>query len=327
MKHLKTALFAALLLAGCDGNPISYGPDEENPDLELPPGTENPSPSRSIRRLEEKTDTGNGFAEGFTYDAEADTFSVDGLAFDGANVYARDNQVASLGPYAVYEGASIYEDDVTGTPIPQFGHRAIYGVSTTGNVEFAVVRTGAYIPYGFGGFVYERNGGVTLPTSGQANYAGDYAGLRDFNGAGGLEYVTGDMDMQIDFEDFNEGYGVQGSIQNRRIFDMAGNDITGDVLTALSTETNNPQTRLPVITFDVGPGVMDLNGELTGTLGSYVVNGQGEVDNFERGNYYAVLSGEGADQEVAGVIVIESADPRVPSLTVRETGGFILYRD
>lgn len=327
MTHFRTAILALILLAGCDGNPISYGPDDENPVLELPPGTENPSPNRGIRRQEERTDQGNGFAEGFTYDAEADTFAVDGLAFDGANVYSRDNQVASLGPYAVYEGASIYEDDVTGTPIPQFGHRAIYGVSESGNVEFAVVRTGAYIPYGFGGFVYERNNGVTLPSSGQANYAGDYAGLRDFNGIGGLEYATGDMDLQIDFEDFNEGYGVQGSVTNRRIFNMAGQDITSNILDALTEDSGAPQTRLPTLIFDVGPGVLDLNGELAGTLGSNVVQEDGSIEEFERGNYYAVLSGEGADQEIAGVIVVEAGDPRIDGVTVRETGGFILYRE
>ncbi len=84
------------------------------------------------------------------------------------------------------------------------------GSAGTGRTEFAIVRTGAYRDFGFGGFVMKRNDNVVLPSSGQAAYTGDYGAVRDFSGATGLEYVTGDMDIAIDFEDFNDGNAVQG---------------------------------------------------------------------------------------------------------------------
>ena len=235
-----------------------------------------------------------------------------------------------LGPAQVYQAAATYADDQTGAQIDQFSYRALYGVSNTGRTSFAIVRTGAYIPYGFGGFIYSRNGEVVLPTQGQANYTGGYAGLRDYNGRGGMDMVTGDMEMSIDFNDFNpdesatgNGAGIQGSVTNRRVFDLNGNDITGAVLAEINADKNPDVdlTELPTLLFRVGPGVLDNNGEAEGTLGSSI-NSNGSVELFEDGKYYAVISGENAD-EVAGVIVVTST---VDGVTVRETGGFILYR-
>ena len=219
---------------------------------------------------------------------------------------------------------------MTGAPIAQFGHRAIYGVSTSGNTEFAIVRTGAYVPYGYGGFVYERDGEVVLPTSGQASYSGDYAGIRDFDGAGGLEYSEGDMTIAIDFNDFNEGAAVAGQVTNRAIFDVNGNDITDDVINALNIDNESSLTELPTLVFSVGPGSLDANGEMTGELTSSVTNADGAAVGFEEGNYYAVISGDatqGGQDEVVGIIVVEATDPRYEGVTVRETGGFILYRE
>lgn len=289
----------------------------------LPPGTTNPSAATGITRYEAKDDSGNGFAKIFTYNSANDTFLVDNLAFDGANTpFTRGTAAGSLGRFAVYEGPTSYPDDVTGAPIGQFTHRAIYGVSDSGKVELAIVRTGAYVDYGFGGFVYQRNGGVALPTTGQALYSGQYAGLRDFQNRAAIEYVQGDMAMAIDFEDFNDGNAVRGSVTNRKVFDVNGNDITADIMSAMGST----ETVLPTITFDVGPGVMTGNGEMTGDLGSYTTDSSGAVTTFERGKYYAVVSGDNAE-EVVGILVAETQgnDPR-GSFTTRETGGFLLTR-
>ncbi len=324
------ALLLALLgmLAACgdgDGtNPVNNpGVEEEDDDeTELPDGTDDATADDPITRYEEQDESnGNGYASSISYDAETDTFTVDNLGFDGDNVYTRDDQVASLGPYAVYEATETFYDSVTGEPISQIApHKAIYGLSTSGATNFAIVRTGGYIDYGFGGFVYSRNGSVTLPTSGQAAYSGDYAGLRDFDGRAGIEYVTGDMTMAIDFEDFNDGNAVQGLVYNRRVYDTAGNDVTDDILTAMGTSA----TALPTLVFDVGPGVMDDNGEIAGELRSNTYDADGVATQYEEGNYYAVLSGSNAE-EVVGVIVVTADDPRFDA-TVRETGGFILSR-
>jgi hypothetical protein len=325
-----------------DGLPDEDDPDDDGdgiPDEDeggggvdgggLPPGTDNPTAEEGITRYEPLNDEGGGFVTDVAYDAATDTFSVDNLAFDGDNVYARGDDVATLSDdgravYAVYE-ANPVEFDEDGTPIGQFAYRAIYGVSdTTVTVDgeevpasqFAIVRTGSYVDYGFGGFIYERSGGVELPTTGQAAYEGEYAGIRVFNGRGGLEYTSGDVDIAIDFRDFNAGSGVQGVISDRAAFDIEGNPIP------LGGEGG---LVLPDLTFEVGPGTVTGDGEMTNGLNSYTVAEGGAVTTYETGSYYAIIGGEGAS-EVVGVFVVESQDPRYEGVTAQETGGFIVYR-
>jgi hypothetical protein len=346
MSAVRYSLIALVLLAGCDGNPLT--PTTPPPDtggggggstgihdVALPPGTANPTAKSDIIR-KEAPDTsassatyGNGFVTDYTYNAADDTFHVDGLAFDGANVYQRGNPVGSINGYAVYQSDDTYADSVTGTPINQFTHRALYGVSTTGKTAFAIVRTGAYIPYGFGGFIYQRTGGVTLPTSGQAHFAGAYAGLRDFTGTTGLQYADGDMTVDIDFNDFNAGNGVKGYVSNRHIYDIDGNDITNQVLSQLNTnlQPGVAMTELPTLVFNVDPGAMDANGEISGTLGSTYTDSNGVAQPYETGQYYAVVAGDAttANSEVTGIIVVTDTG-YISGATTRETGGFILYR-
>lgn len=341
MRGYRAALAALLVVAACDGNPFV---PEETPPTNLPeelPGTEKPGSSKAITRYEARDDSGgedsptsgNGFAEDFTYNAATDTYTVDNLGFDGANGYKRGTRVATMGGYNVYEASRTEIDPLTNKPISQFLHRMVAARSDTGRTEFAIVRTGAYVDYGFGGFVIKRNSGVVLPTTGQAGYEGTYGGLRDYNGRPGLTYVAGNMTVAIDFEDFNDGDAVQGQITDRQLYDMNGNNVTASFLAALDEKYDPddkvaPSTELPTLNFDVGPGVIDVNGEIRGYLGSYVTDYRSDVPNnveFERGNYYAIVSGDDAD-EVVGVIVVEAPDPSNQSGTVRETGGFILYR-
>ncbi len=334
MKKLLITGAVLTALSACNGqyNPLTNPKPAET---ELPPGTENPGSSSSIERYEAEDGSGNGYAQSITYNKASNTFTVDNLAFDGANEYTQDDVVATLGSYRVYENASTIKDSVTGTPINQFGHKAILGVSKNTNADgtpvsqFAVVRTGAYRNYGFGGFMYERNGGVVLPAGGQASFSGDYAGLRDFNGQGGLEYTTGDMVLDIDFDDFNAGAGVKGSITNRQIYDLDGNNLTAAYVTEINLDNATsdgwvdlPAGVLPTLTLTVGPNTLNDAGELT----NGVTSSQAAV-LLESGNYYAVLAGAGADMEVTGIVVIESKDPGNDNVTIRETGGFILYRD
>lgn len=330
----KALVLAVLLpLAACSGGGSDNGSNPVTGGSSGTDGTQNPTPNNSITRYETRDDNGSGYAEGFVYDSGSDTFTVDNLAFDGDNTYTAEDDAAVVAniPYAVYENAATFVDPDSGVPINQFPHKVIYGRSTNtdsdGNpvTEFAIVRTGAYVGYGFGGFVYQRTGGVTLPTEGQAVYTGDYAALRDFQNSGGLEYATGDMEIIIDFNDFNEGDAVQGTVYNRRIFDSAGNDITADMLAALEAEYGGTYAALPSLTFSITPDALSAAGEIQGSLGSNIVNGDGATVAFESGSYYAVVAGENAD-EIVGVIVVEADDPRAEGVTVRETGGFILYR-
>lgn len=334
MKKLLIAGAVLTALSACNGpyNPITNPRPTET---DLPPGTENPRSGGSVKRYEEDDGTGNGYAQSIAYDSGTNTFTVDNLAFDGANEYTQDDVVATLGSYRVYENASTFNDSVTGTPINQFPHKAILGISKNTNPDgtpvsqFAVVRTGAYTGYGFGGFMYERNGGVVLPSSGQAAFRGDYAGVRDFNGQGGVEYTTGDMALDIDFNDFNAGDAVKGTITNRQIFDVDGNNLTSAYVTEINTDNASangwvdlPAGVLPTLTLTVGADTLNDAGELT----NGITSSQAAV-LLESGNYYAVLAGEGSDMEVTGIVVIESIDPGNDNVTIRETGGFILYRD
>lgn len=307
----------------------------------IPPGTDSPSPNASLFRSEptvegDGVDAGNGFANGISYTEEGDLFTVDNLAFDGDRPYSRvddegnPNVVTSLnnGLFNVYEGPTTAVDPVSGDVINQFTYRAVYGVSQnrvdgtdTPTTQFAIVRTGSYIDYGFGGFIYQRDDSVTLPSSLQATFSGQSAGLRDFGNQSGLQYTTADVNLSIDFNDFNDGEtfrgdGVVGRIFNRRVFDLDGNDITNDVVATLG-DADNPETSIPDVNFEVGPDVLDDNGDLITNIQSTLSNG----DEYESGTFYAIVSGDNAE-EVVGVFVLEAND----EAQSRDTGGFIVYR-
>ncbi|MBK8440174.1 MAG: hypothetical protein IPL38_12060 [Rhodobacter sp.] len=82
-QRIAPVLVLSALLAGCGGNPFLDAPVDPGPDPDLPealPGTPNPTRSSSIVRYEAReAGTGNGYAEGITYDPGTDTFSVDNL--------------------------------------------------------------------------------------------------------------------------------------------------------------------------------------------------------------------------------------------------------
>ncbi|MCC7319427.1 MAG: hypothetical protein IT542_00455 [Rubellimicrobium sp.] len=335
--------------AGGD-NPDGGG-QTHNPILDTgtqrPTGGSTPTPSDgSITRLEAANDSGGGLVSSVTYNARRDRFIVDGLGFDGANTYSRGDPVGSLGgatqTYAVYEADITVDDMLTGNPIGQIApYRAIYGVSRNNTSatdarprsSFAIVRTGGYVDYGFGGFLYARNGGVTLPqgpfgpdSSAQAVFVGDYAGMRVFAGQGGLEYTTGRVQVSIDFRDFNSGAAVRGTISDRQAF-------TGDGAEILpGTNLDDHRILLPDVGFVVTAGgpVLMPNGELAGNVASHVRDGSGNLVPYESGTYYAVIAGDMTDRndggEIVGIVVMTSEDPRVDGVTAQETGGFIVYR-
>ncbi len=324
------AALAGLVVVGCGGNPFPNAPAAP---VVTPPVAVVPSAATPISRTEVETADGNGYAQNITYNPLDNTYSVDNLGFDGDNAYTelllpRTGPVfgTRLGQYRVYESKLFQTDPTNGAVIGQFQHRILEGISATGTTAFALVRTGSYTNYGFGGFVLKRNVAVSLPTSGQAAYRGNYAGLRDFESRAGMEQTAGDMQIDIDFSDFNAGNAVKGTITNRRVYDLSGTDITRSILDAWAADPSVAQSVLPTLVFSVGPGVMDASGQLTGNLKSNISNADGTVQVFEDGNYYAIVAGPNSE-EIVGVIVVESADPRSTTGNVRETGGFILYRN
>lgn len=371
MKRVIPALVITGFLSACSGDGTNpFDNDEEDgttggvttPTEELGPidsngtplpGTLNPSSSSAIVRYEpQDSETGGGYARDVSYDAATDEFTVDNLAFDGDNAYARSTRIPGLGPFAVYEADQTTTDPVTGNVIDTFAYRAIYGRSTSGASEFAIVRTGSYSSYGFGGFVYQRNSlddngnsvQLVLPEDGDAEYEGAYAGTRVFDGRGGQQFTTGNASMLIDFKDFNDGNrGVAIFVRDRRLFDSDGNDITDDYLAALDSDAGEGVTPiyerdaagnpvLPSILPIVNPDNANSNGEIAGdvfTRISYTqTDDQGNTtitsDTLSEGRYYAIMSGDQAE-EIVGVVVIEGGEAGTEA-NFQETGGFIVYR-
>lgn len=127
--------------------------------------------------------------------------------------------------------------------------------------------------------------------------------------------------MEIDFEDFNANDAVKGSITNRALFDINGNEIM------LSSDG----IELPDMSFVIQEGSPSLteNGEISGSIFSSIRNETGSYDKYETGTYYGIIAGDSTDTadggELVGVFVVESTDPRYETMA-QETGGFILYR-
>ncbi|KAJ56529.1 hypothetical protein ACMU_06200 [Actibacterium mucosum KCTC 23349] len=274
--------------AGDDGtNLVTIGVSGDIDDV----GDPTLGPGDPIERFEEE-----GQASAITYDPGTDTFTVDNLAFDGTGVYDRDDEVATLNGFRVYENNN---------PTERRAYKALYLESASGLSRVAVVRTGSYLGFGFGGFVYARDGEVVLPTTGQATFQGDYAGLRVFSGQGGIQYTTADAELIVDFEDFVSTRAVEGTLTNRQIFDTSGALV--DTLPTLILAT----------------GDISDAGELTGNASSQRFDaGAGAFVDFEEGNYYGIIGGADAD-EIVGVIVVQGTDPDDATIGFQETGAFI----
>lgn len=340
IRFLTTGSALALLMACADGQALvndetlsvneRFGVEEdEATDLDpgaLPPGTSSPESSRSIFRRESEDADSSGLVESVSYDPVADTFTVDNIGFDGANVYARDPDVPTLQGYLVFAAEDEVDDFLTGTPVSQIAdYRAILGRSTVmvdgePRTAFAIVRTGGYIGVGFGGFIYKRNGGVVIPSTGQATYSGDYLGMQVFLGTGGMQYVTGDMFFDIDFEDFNANDALKGRIINRAVQNLDGSAVTGII--------GSDDRLVAPIRWTVVEGVNTLTdaGELATDVFSRQVN-DGVLQNFFEGQFTGIIAGntlEGDGGEIVGVVSMTAEMEE--GLGVSEAGGAILSR-
>ena len=354
---LTLALLTALAACGGDGtNPFQTTEDNiDNSDLSVESlvkleGTENPSSTSDIYRygsaldgVDDPQDPQNGYVSSVTINGneiEVCCLAFDGNpASDGTSIYTRDDVVASLNGYDVYEAEISTPDFLTSDAIAQIAPtRAIVGVSsnTVGGqpqTRFAIVRTGGYIGYGFGGFVYEREGGVVLPTNGgEARFEGNYAGMRTFSPTGDLEYTQADLVVDIDFGGFgNNTQTLKGRFNNYQVFDVNGNVIqTGFI------DTDDYQFRIAISNADT----LDDNGEMQAEVLPFIryFDDQGDLQTTSgTGMFYGVLAGDltsGSGGELVGVLAIEWGNvygdditqPGTRTIGVSETGGFILSR-
>lgn len=362
MTRTMAFLMALSLLSACTGgNPLTDSEEDGSTEEEtttdpitggrtLPPGTTVPAPDSAIVRYEAEDSGGGGYARNISYDSALDVFNVDNLAFDGDNSYRRGgtagaaNTVGQLKSFAVYEADATTVDQLTGNVIGTFNYRALYGRSTSGSSEFAIVRSGSYVGYGFGGFIYQRNATddsgndveLVLPTTGDAEYTGDYAGIRVYDGVTGIHYVEGDARLVLDFKDFNDNKtGVALQVRNRRLFDLNGNDVTTAYLDAVQADNSSltlirgtdsaGNEVLPTLSPVITPEVADTNGEIVQSTFSNHGFTDGTVTEASTGTYYAIISGTNAE-EIIGVAVSTGDNALVDNTTFQETGGFIVYR-
>lgn len=279
--HLILAACAAL--AACSGG-SETGEDAFEDDTftgegMLLAGTDDPTSTGSLFRYDGEQEVSQ-----VSYNAATDTFTVNNLPFDGNGTYDRDDVVASLNGFNVYENNN---------PAPIREYKALHGISSSGNTRVSIVKTGSYQDFGFGGFVYSRSGSVNLPSSGQATYDGTYAGMIVFEDAVGLNYVSGDAYLEVDFDDLDSSNAVEGLIYNRQVFDQNGNLLGSSLPVVLAT------------------GGITQAGEIVGETA---------VDGEFNGMYYAVIAGSDAS-EIAGVIVVTDN-----TAGTEETGGFFAYK-
>lgn len=336
MRHISLYVLTLALLAGCGaprtdifGNPIVGETDVEER-----------SADESIQRSEaESTEIGRGFLRSYEFDADNDIFLVEGLAFDGnqpdGEAYARMTPPGDVGGFGFFIAPVTFPDSLTDVPIGQFQHVAIFKESDSGETEVAIVRTGGYLDYGFGGYMYSRDNGVTIPADGQATYQGDYVGLRDFTNRGGLEYVTGVINIDIDFSGFRGACepecdnAIRGYVTDREFVTVNGVNVTADYVAALSSKNEDaPITILPSLIFKVGPGSAGDNGLIDGDV--FESSFEATLNNnTASGTYEGILAGDhtlGPGGEIVGVIVTTAEDPRFDDVSVTETGGFIADR-
>lgn len=322
-----------------------------------------------IARTEARDGSG-GFAQAFIVNDTDDTLEIDNLAFDGLNIYTRGAnttpaRISDLGTVAAYHGDLTVPDFLTGAPVEQaVPYVALYDASDVMIMDeipadatpaqiaaiqaaarprssFTIVRTGAYTGFGFGGFGYDRAGDTVIASTGQATFDGDYAGLRMLDQFQELLVIEGDAQIDIDFDDFNSGAGLKGSITNRQAYTAEGavvETFTGPNRLLIDPATLPPGltaievVQLPDISFVVRGGgeTIKSNGEISGEVRSRYVNPtSGRVEVYDDGFYYAIIAGDttaGDGGEVTGVIKVEAPDSRFIGVTAQETGGFVASR-
>lgn len=322
-----------------------------------------------ISRTEARDGSG-GFAEDFIVDETEDTLQIDNLAFDGLNVYTRGAnttppRISDLGTIAAYHGDLTVPDFLTGAPVEQaVPYVALYDESdvivmdaipagaTPAQIaaiqaaarprsSFTIVRTGEYVGYGFGGFAYERAGDTVIASTGQATFDGDYGALRVVDEFPELLVVQGDVQIDIDFDDFNSGAGLKGSITGRQAYTAEGNIYP--TFNGINRANIDPATlppgflvgdvvQLPDLPFVVRAGgeTIKNDGEISGEIRSRYANPTtGTIEDYEDGFYYAIIAGDttaGDGGEIVGVIKVESPDSRFLGVNAQETGGFVASR-
>ncbi len=278
MKQYLWPFVAVAALAACDGPAVVGAP---TPD-EVITGGGVCDEAAKIYCLDE--------ANKFVYDAKTDTISINNLPFDLAGQYSA---VAGM----TINGYQVYRNDA--------GARTYYAIYVPGKNDVtaaSVVATGDWLDYGYSGTMYRGTGEVNLPTNAQASYAGTYQGIRVYKDGGVADLTTGDINMVVDFEDFDNTGAITTSIGNRVAYNFDG----------------SVRGALP------GLAVVDTyheDGVIKDTT-AYEVNADGSTGST--GTLSGIFGGTNGDQ-IAGVLVLSGQDALSASGTnVQETAAFVI---
>ena len=275
-----TALAAVFVFTACDGNPFIGTTDEGD----TSPGTVNLTAENGLLTL-------NNVA----YDADTDTLTLNNIPFDDPdNSFARITTESFSNGYDAYESAP-----ATGTNEVQY--YAIFRRSDSGESQVAAAGTTRYVDFGYGGSIAQRLGATpTLPTSGIYSYNGEYGAVRTTLGSGGtsntVNYVTGDVQLRVDFDDFDDTGAVGGTVTNRQVYDTTGN-LVGSLAGFISLQDTTMDFATATIT----------------TANATEFDGSGATGNS--GNWEGIFAGPGGS-EIAGILFIEGG-------TIREVGTFV----
>lgn len=291
MKRTAAICALALGVAACSGNPFD---DDDDPDT-------NPDESDGSVFLDQNDRL---VVNNIEYDEDNDILVINNIPFDDPN-----NEYVRVTTEAFVNGFDAYQSD----PEPgsaELQYFAIFRRSDSGNSQVAASTSAEYIGFGFGGGGAQRLGSdPSLPTSGLYTYNGEYGAVRTvLNSIGNgdrVEYVTGDVELAADFGDFDDIGAVNGTIDNRNLYDENGT-LLGSIAGGISLANGE----IDSVTGTIGSTTavaLDANGVSTGS-----------------GNWEGVFAGPNGE-EIAGILFIDGTH-EVTGESVREIGGLIATR-
>ena len=297
-RQFLTLSLVALLAACGDGQPFDFGTGAEGESEDADTSESN---FYADELNEDLTMNALIYNEGDPADPSDDTLTVNNLPFDGSDIDngAYDKTGATAGAYDVYESIGAGED----------GDRTYFAVfRRTSNSQVAAVGTGDYVGFGFGGATAQRIGNTNLPSEGEYTYTGEYAAVRVTTQDGGtddVEFVSGDVTMNVDIADFDNTGAVEGIVNNRILYDNTGTQIgTVDGYISMATAEID----------------FDNNATLSSTATAFE-NGE----EIATGNWQSVFTGPDGE-EIAGFLVLEGTETSdAESDEMRETGVFVAF--
>jgi hypothetical protein len=235
--------------------------------------------------------TCSGEVNRFSYNPTTDVVTINNLPFDLGGTYARDASFDTNGfrGYRNTAGAEAYV--------------ALFSADLADKVSAGVVGTDGYIDFGYGGTMYSSSG-ASLPQRGEAEFQGNYAGLRVTEGnTTAIGTSSGTAYLRMDFDDFDVVGAIDVTIFNRQAFDNTGAALGAlPDLAGQTTDHNGIVINSTVVTEVLAGGALGESGTLEGIFGGTV--------------------GSGLGGQIAGVVVITSANGPGGE-NVLERGAFI----